>query len=167
MSSDPTVDRPTDPPDRPGAATVTGAVGADGPDELAGVGGSERRRSFLFHSIAVVGIVAATAFGLHEVHHRPALEVSDARVRPSGTSVIVHVTVHNRGGQRLCPTVVIAARNRDGLDITKSQAEAVDGQGRVDPRGTAGFNATFPQPTGRKFESFDKFVGYVESSHRC
>jgi hypothetical protein len=121
----------------------------------------------LFFTLAITGIVVATVLGIHAVRDRPDLEVSDARVQRDGLVAAVQVTVHNRGGDALCPVIQIAARNRDGLDIDKLQGQPVDGTGRVDPGATAGFRAVFDHLDSDDYERLDKFVGYVDRQSRC
>jgi hypothetical protein len=121
----------------------------------------------LFFTLAITGIVLATVLGVHAVRDRPDLVVSDARVQRDGLVAAVQVTVHNRGGEALCPVIQIAARNRDGLDIDKLQGQPVDSDGRVDAGATVGFRAVFDQLDDRDYERIDKFVGYVDHQSRC
>jgi hypothetical protein len=125
------------------------------------------KSAILFFTLAIGGIVVATVLGVRAVQDRPDLVVSDARVRQDGLIATVQVTVHNRGGDALCPVVQIAARNRDGLDIDKLPGTPVDSDGRVDPGATVGFRAQFDHLDASDYERLDKFVGYVESQTRC
>ena len=75
-----------------------------------------------FFPTAVAGIVTALVLGVRAAHDRPDLSVSSAHVRRSGLTSTVQVTVKNRSKNTLCPTIQIAARNRDGLDLDKVKA---------------------------------------------
>ena len=126
-----------------------------------------RRMRWVFFPIAIAGIVTALALGVHAAHDRPALSVSSAHVRRSGLTATVQVTVKNRSKQTLCPTIQIAARNRDGLDLDKAKAIPVEKGGKIPPGQTKGFKVDFTALTKSDYEKLDKFVGFVEDQHSC
>jgi hypothetical protein len=126
-----------------------------------------RRMRWVFFPIAIAGIVTAMVLGVHAAHDRPDLSVSSAHVRRSGLTATVQVTVKNRSKSTLCPTIQIAARNRDGLDIDKVKAVPVDKAGKIGAGQTKGFKVEFTALTKSDYEKLDKFVGFVEDQHVC
>jgi len=125
------------------------------------------RLRFVFFPLAAAGLVLALVLGVRAAHDRPDLSVSDARVHRDGLQATVQVTVHNRSHDTLCPTIQIAARNTDGLDLDKLQGAPVNKTGTIKPGQTVGFKVLFTDLTKRDYEKLDKFVGYVDEQHTC
>jgi hypothetical protein len=121
----------------------------------------------VFFPLSIIGLITAISLGVHAAHEHPDLSVGTARVIHDGLTATVQVPVHNRSKKDYCPTIEIAARDRDGLDIEKAVGKPIDSVGKVEPGRTLGFKFVFTDLTKKDYEKLDKFVGFVETKNPC
>lgn len=129
----------------------------------------ERAQRVAFGVVVVVGSVVALVLGIREVNDTPDIDVAEPRVRVENLVATVQVTVRNATDDTtFCPEIVVAALDRDGLDLDSAVAEPDLGSGRLEPGDTANFVAVLDGISAQDFEEqLDEYDAFVEAENPC
>ena len=123
----------------------------------------------VFISIVSLGLAVGLVLGVREANQKPVLKIGEPRVRVEGTTATVQITVKNTSTKTVyCPTVGIAAVDRDGLDLAKGVALPDLTDGRLAPRAQANFIGTLTDLTQKEIdEKLDEYVAFIIDKNPC
>ncbi|CAN5406192.1 hypothetical protein BH10ACT2_BH10ACT2_24190 [soil metagenome] len=123
----------------------------------------------VFASIITLGMGFGLVLGVREASKKPVLKIGEPRVRVEGTTATIQITVKNTSANTTyCPTVGIAAVDRDGLDLDSGVALPDLTDGRLPPRASANFIGTLTDITAKEFdEQLDEYVAFIIDKNPC
>jgi hypothetical protein len=123
----------------------------------------------VFASLVTFGITAGFVLGVREAFIDPVLDVGDPRVRVEDGVATVQVSITNTSEDTpYCPTVRIAAVDREGLDLDSGFADPDLSDGRIQPRGSVNFIGTLPDIEQQELdEELDEYVAFIEEENPC
>ncbi|MCE9622628.1 MAG: hypothetical protein K8R99_09815 [Actinomycetia bacterium] len=123
----------------------------------------------VFVAIVTLGLVLGLVLGVREASQKPVLKIGEPRVRVEGTTATVQITVKNTSEKTVyCPSVGIAAIDRDGLDLAKSVALPDLTDGRLEPRASANFIGTLTDLSQQDIdEKLDEYVAFIIDKNPC
>ena len=128
-----------------------------------------RMQRVVFLAIVTLGIGLGLVLGVREATQKPVLKIGEPRVRVEGTIATIQITVKNTSENTVyCPTVGIAAVDRDGLDLDKGTAEPDLTDGRLAPRASANYIGTLSHITQKELdEKLDEYVAFIIDKNPC
>ena len=123
----------------------------------------------VFISIVTLGLALGFTLGIREANQTPVLKIGEPRVRVEGTTATVQITIKNTSTKTVyCPTVGIAAVDRDGLDLAKGVALPDLTDGRLEPRASANFIGTLTDLSEQEInEKLDEYVAFIIDKNPC
>jgi hypothetical protein len=123
----------------------------------------------VFVAVVTLGLALGLVLGVREARQTPVLKIGEPRVRVEGTTATVQITVKNTSEKTVyCPTVGIAAVDRDGLDLAKGVALPDLTDGRLEPRASANFIGTLTDLSKKDIdEKLDEYVAFIIDKNPC
>ena len=123
----------------------------------------------VFVAIVTLGLALGLVLGVREANQKPVLKIGAPRVRVEGTTATIQITVKNTSENTVyCPTIGIAAVDRDGLDLDSGVAEPDLTDGRLAPRASANYIGTLTHITQKEFdEKLDEYVAFIIDKNPC
>ena len=123
----------------------------------------------VFVTIVTLGLFLGLVLGVREANQKPVLKIGEPRVRVEGTTATIQITVKNTSEKTAyCPTVGIAAVDRDGLDLDRGIAKPDLTDGHLAPRASANYIGTLTGITQREFdEKLDEYVAFIIDKNPC
>ena len=130
---------------------------------------SPKVQRLVFVGIVTLGLALGLVLGIREANQTPVLKIGEPRVRVEGTVATIQITVKNTSENTVyCPTVGIAAVDRDGLDLDSGVAKPDLTDGRLAPRASANFIGTLTKITQQELdEKLDEYVAFIIDKNPC
>lgn len=123
----------------------------------------------VFATIVTLGAGTGFVMGVREAVKKPVLKIGEPRVRVEGTTATIQITVKNTSEATVyCPTVGIAAVDRDGLDLDAGVALPDRTNGRLEPRASVNFIGSLTELTQEELdEKLDEYVAFIIEENPC